>query len=928
MKKALILLASPLVAGLVAGGAIEFDESDISFHRRRGYDVVELSDCDFLEQVGEPLLPVKYVYVAIVPGRRVESVSVTHGPIVELKGEYHVYPCQPPRPLSKPDTTFVHPDPNVYASSEPYPSTIVELVGSGSLAGHCIASLRICPLRYIPASGQLFLVTNIDFRLVLTDDEHPERIVNRTFRAEEMYRTLVQRMVMNPEDVVESVAENVFEAPLLDGLIEYLIITDTLLVSVFQQLADWKTLKGVPSAVLSTSSIYAGYPGNDSQEMIRNCIDEYRTTHGTVWVLLGGDASVVPYRGCYASIPGSPPTVDSTIPCDLYYSELDADWDANGNGVYGEVWDIGGNLYPDLWVGRAPVENIAEALTFVDKTLAYETDPQPDHTLRALFLAEFADGVTDFGIVKDTIDSQSIPFRFEPITKLYESSGNLNKSAAVSEMNSGYNLINHAGHGMTTGMCIGSDFLLNADVHALTNAPRYSLLYSTGCYCGAFDEECVLEEFVGAPDGGGFSVGNSRYGWFASGEPGLGSSDRYERRFWYELFNNNRYRLGLAHGEAKAYYIASSSYNGGMRWCHFAINLLGDPEMPVWTDTPVTLQVGHPLWIPPGPVEYCVTVCDTQPVSEALVCLVKNDEIHATQLTDIDGVVTFPVDGSAGDTFRVTVTKQNCKPYQGLTPVVAKPIAHVNGTPVIGQLPLLVQFYVTIMVSGPYGADTLVNHEYIKVWDDSVWLTDVVSGPVEEVSLNVLLSWSGGPYGMDSLVRADIPLQYDVDLLKVDTMIVGGDFMDWASTFWWNDSSGEMSISVDREGRSAKPEGIYHVAEIELRVQNCVPPETTYIDVLSGLPQDLGLLDQNSVSILPDFNRGIVQIFGFACGDCNADGRVTVADATYTVSHIYRAGPAPSGSGDVNMDGHVTVADVIYTCSYIYREGPSPCAGF
>jgi hypothetical protein len=63
----------------------------------------------------------------------------------------------------------------------------------------------------------------------------------------------------------------------------------------------------------------------------------------------------------------------------------------------------------------------------------------------------------------------------------------------------------------------------------------------------------------------------------------------------------------------------------------------------------------------------------------------------------------------------------------------------------------------------------------------------------------------------------------------------------------------------------------------------------------------------------------------FACGDCNGDGRVTIADATYIVSYIYRGGPAPVGQGDVNLDARVTIADATYLVAFIYRSGRPPC---
>jgi len=63
----------------------------------------------------------------------------------------------------------------------------------------------------------------------------------------------------------------------------------------------------------------------------------------------------------------------------------------------------------------------------------------------------------------------------------------------------------------------------------------------------------------------------------------------------------------------------------------------------------------------------------------------------------------------------------------------------------------------------------------------------------------------------------------------------------------------------------------------------------------------------------------------YKCGDCNGDGRVTIADETYLVAFIYRGGPAPLGQGDVNLDGRTTIADATYLVAFIYRGGPEPC---
>jgi len=64
----------------------------------------------------------------------------------------------------------------------------------------------------------------------------------------------------------------------------------------------------------------------------------------------------------------------------------------------------------------------------------------------------------------------------------------------------------------------------------------------------------------------------------------------------------------------------------------------------------------------------------------------------------------------------------------------------------------------------------------------------------------------------------------------------------------------------------------------------------------------------------------------FMRGDANSDGRITIADATFLVSYIYRGGPPPScmDAGDANDDGVVAYADALYIKSYCFEQGPPP----
>jgi len=61
-------------------------------------------------------------------------------------------------------------------------------------------------------------------------------------------------------------------------------------------------------------------------------------------------------------------------------------------------------------------------------------------------------------------------------------------------------------------------------------------------------------------------------------------------------------------------------------------------------------------------------------------------------------------------------------------------------------------------------------------------------------------------------------------------------------------------------------------------------------------------------------------------GDANNDGKVNVGDAVYTITYVFRGGPAPvcKAEGDANGDCKINVGDAVYTITYVFRGGPAP----
>ena len=669
---------------------IEFNASDLSFHKFETYDLVKLKGCPLTRHVGEPALPVKSISLVIPPTAKITDIAMLSSENITIEGKYTILPAQPPAPTStltcQNETRFAAQKAPVYSPSNMYPGEIFRYTGEGNLRGHKIVSLTLFPVQYVPVEKKLIFYTDVTLCISYTQ-RAPEAQRKDTAVASSTsgFTSIVKKIVSNPDSVdtyqnlVRSTSVACPSTSSSDD-VKYVIITNDELKDAFQPLADWKTKKGVPAEIVTVSSIEANYTGIDTQEKIRNFINDTRMNRSTEWVLLGGDTDVVPHRGAYGYVSGSAVSAMDEwefpdIPADLYYSDLDGNWNADGDLIYGEVKD-NVDLYPDVFVGRAPVNTIVEAQTFVDKSLTYEKNPPLDYELEMLFLAEklWDDPATWGGYVKNIIDTGSIPPKYDPITKKYEMPPyeNASRQIAINEMNAGPHIVNHVGHGYYSGFSVNG-WVSSGDADGLTNSPKNFVLYTISCMSNGFDHNSVSEHYMNNPDGGTVAyIGNSRYGFFIPGEPGNGPSDLYDKEFFNSLFTDDFYHLGETVADSKVAYIGQSQQDGnGMRWLQYAINLLGDPELPIWTVTPRNFTVNKPPEITANVTqEIVIRVLNDTPVQNATVCIMKSDDgIYNVSATDASGNASFSISPTVG-TLNVTVTKHNFIPSESSILVV------------------------------------------------------------------------------------------------------------------------------------------------------------------------------------------------------------------------------------------------------------------
>jgi len=613
-----------------------FDEGQFDIARHEGWSVVTGQGMDVSDEPGAPQLPVKPAVITL-PGRcAVRDVRIRASGWEEIAVDAAPFPAQEQVVLSRRDglDRLTGANVGIYSSPEAWPEAPGTWTGTGLRDGATVVEALLYPLRYAGAENRL---------------------------------EVCGRMTVEVE------FDRLPPLPTLDvEAFEYVIITSTAYDSIFQRLADWKTKKGVPTVVRHIDWVYANYSGRDNAERLRGYTKTLPDS-GVKYVLLGGDVSVIPFRKAFAMVSdGNIHDREDSLPCDLYYVDVDGDWDFDGDNVFGEIEDSV-DLYPDMYVGRAPVDSRTDAQAFVDKVLEYEKSPATPDQDKVLFFAEvmWSNPYTDGGKHKDMLEAKAFPSGYT-VTKKYERLGNESRSSVMSAMRDGQNYMNHDGHGWIDVMsCGGYSRLRTRDADTITNDYK-GIMYSIGCWTTAYDFVSIGEAFVSNPDGGAAAfIGNSSYGWGSPGNPGFGYSDKFDDRFWCMIQNEGIYRVGEAMAESKAYYAPFSRGRNVYRWHQYQVNLMGCPEMPVWTAVPGSLRVSAPATIPAGEGRVLVTVTDEigEPVKGALVCLMKGEESYDRVVTGTNGAAWLSTTPMTGGDFSLTATAHNRLPCEMTVPV-------------------------------------------------------------------------------------------------------------------------------------------------------------------------------------------------------------------------------------------------------------------
>jgi len=521
-----------------------------------------------------------------------------------------VAPIQPPAILSKMDKIQkIEADPEIYNRSDSYPTQKHNGNNTQYLSGHPINFTAICPFDYNPMEDKLTFYSQITVTVV-TGSSPKANEARRLLKQDVDIAERLTNTIDNPEAIPR------YEERLVGY--DYLIIYDQL------KLTQWllfKTLyedRGFNVYMKPIQEIIAESTGIDTQEKIRNYITNFYSQQPLKYVLLAGDTDLIPHRGFYVNM-GSEGEVDEDIPADMYYSCLDGNWNTDNDSYWGEPMET--DLVPELSIGRYCYNSDEEIANFINKTSMYLNNPVIPEIKSAFFVGEYLwEGPTWGGDYMDEMIGGSsangytttgVPTNWD-ITTLYDRTYGYSDAWGAAEirplLSEGPNFVNHLGHSSTTyAMRLGVNQVTPTTITNNGTNHNFSIIFTQGCYAGAFDNretypgsytmDSITEKFTSISTAAVAMVAHSRYGWGVSGSTD-GASQYIHRQFIDAIFGEGIYPLGKALDDSKIDNIPWITNTPVMYWVTYETNLIGDPALMAWTDTPQQIIAELPsYWI-------------------------------------------------------------------------------------------------------------------------------------------------------------------------------------------------------------------------------------------------------------------------------------------------------------------------------------------
>ena len=684
MKKTIFLILCLMACLFVSAQTIEktyyFGQPSVAM--MQGYEQIQFTGCMQSAMAGQPSLPWQNVSLMLPQGTEAAAIEVVLSDFQTMEGSHNLYPYQTALTYSDPVRKQFEKDEALYASKSIYPAQAHGQLSTQYLNGVGFAFSAFTPVQYIPGTGEVRYATKATVRITTTAAKADQ---SRKLWLNGGNAERAMRLAQNPEmlQTYNSKGRTV-------GGYDLLVVTTQPYINAFDEYVAFYQARGLRTRVVDLSTILSTMEGRDSQEKLRNYIIQEYEDNGIMMVNLGGDVPDIPYRGLYCYVTsGGGDKEDYDIPADLYYAALDGNWNNDGDNLWGEIGED--DLLPEIGIGRMCFSNQSELDNMLHKAMTYQTEPVLGEFRDVIMAGEHlydnpeSNGSQYLEMLIGTHDDNGytttgIPENYN-FTRLYEEEGNWSGTLLRNAINQGTQYVHHDGHantnyvaGWTNGDITNSNF---SSVNGVDH--NYTFFHTSGCICGDFSSDCILELMTKITNFAVATFGNSRYGWFNEGQtegPAIHLARETEDAYYHDRIPYGGMALRESKIETAPWVTAPGQYEeGALRWNFYDLNMMGDVAVSPWHDEPFTPEVTYASEILVGTASMDVTVANANGdgLKNFRCALFHGDDMIGVGYTDEDGNVTIEFADPIDFVGEMSLIVTGCDAWPQALPVLSLP---------------------------------------------------------------------------------------------------------------------------------------------------------------------------------------------------------------------------------------------------------------
>ncbi|MEA2104943.1 MAG: C25 family cysteine peptidase [Candidatus Cloacimonadota bacterium] len=623
-----------------------------------------------------------------------------------------------------------------YSTDEWFPQELVKIGKPVIMRGYRFSQISISAVQYNPAKNRLRILKNIDADFKIDFSKNVNPILKQSHKISLGFSDFAEKNIMGVQNDRGEISRN------------YLFICPDACASILQPLVKWKEKLSYHVKVVKLSE--AGTTSEEIKAYLQNAYDNWENPPD--YVILFGDVT-----GQFA------------VPA--FYVE---------GGPY-SPWDVtdhsyalleGDDYFPDIFIGRISFLSLMELVTVINKIISYEQNPYiAEDWFKHALMVGYVDAQWNYFSPYETlmeVRNKLINFGYTQVDTFIAPYYTSPQQLANWINTAGYTFINYRGSGSPNhwggsyGGSVGSLFSNDNIEQDLSNGYMLPLITSLTCGGGNFADDgypsCFGELWlkVGSPStprGAIGFIGPSEYDtktqfnntndmgiYQGITQEGINRCGEIMLRGKMALYNN--YPNLLEMGEP--------CYN--VPFYFYVYNLLGDPGIAIWTDTPQEIELSCNDTISYLDNYVQVNIENSTEKSDFIIAITNEDSLFSTAITDSNGMANIPTHLAAG-TYYITASKYGFIPQTDTLIVSQNNILALNGysfseDPISGaeiSLETILQnFQLTELHNITFSLSC--SDDYIEILTDSIFVPSILSQNFVELTFDIRIGneWENG----------------------------------------------------------------------------------------------------------------------------------------------------------------------------------------